>query len=74
MLCYRCYYTPGVRKQYPVTSKYSRGGNGTLPANHVGRLPEPTDTLTGTPEREAVLADRAARGLSLFHPNDAVRE
>jgi len=38
----------------------------------VGRLPqEPTTALPGTPDKVAVMAERAARGESLFHPHDA---
>ena len=33
-------------------------------------LPEPTNTIPGTPERTAVLADRVRRGLALWHPLD----
>lgn len=36
--------------------------------------PEPTDARPGTPEKVAVLAERAARGLCLWHPLDATRE
>jgi hypothetical protein len=38
------------------------------------RIPEPTATYPGTPERLAVLEARAAAGECLFHPEDAVRE
>lgn len=31
----------------------------------------PTDALPGTPEREQVMASRAERGRSIFHPGDA---
>jgi hypothetical protein len=70
-LCWSCYYTPGVRDQYPSTSKYARRGisdfNGRI------RLPdEPTDALPGTPEKVAVLEERARQGVSLWHPLDAV--
>lgn len=70
-LCWSCYYTPGVREQYPSTSKYARRGisdfNGRI------RLPdEPTDALPGTPEKVAVLEERARQGVSLWHPLDAV--
>ncbi|MCS7160103.1 MAG: hypothetical protein RMJ19_06490 [Gemmatales bacterium] len=32
---------------------------------------EPTSALPGTPDKIAVMAERAARGESLFHPLDA---
>lgn len=66
-LCWSCYYTPGVKEQYPSTSKYARRGVGV--SGHT--LPTPTDTLPGTAERLAVLQQRAARGERLWHPNDA---
>jgi hypothetical protein len=34
-------------------------------------MPEPTTVPPGTPEKEAVLAARASRGLCLFNPADA---
>jgi hypothetical protein len=39
-------------------------GSGRVP------LPEPTDALPGTPEKLAVLEERARRQ-QLFHPDDA---
>ena len=69
-LCWSCYYKPGVRDQYPSTSKYAHRGisdfNGRvdLPAG-------PTSALPGTPEKVAVLAERARLRQSLWHPNDA---
>ncbi len=33
-------------------------------------LPEPTDALPGTPEKVAVLEERARRGQQLWHPLD----
>lgn len=68
-LCWHCYYKPGVRELYPSTSKYAfRGvGNG----QRKRPLPTPTDTLPGTPERVAVLEERAAREEALWHPDDA---
>ncbi len=43
-----------------------------LTVGQLGRLPEqPTTALPGTPDKVAVMAERAARGESLFHPQDA---
>jgi hypothetical protein len=59
-----------VRELYPSTSKFARRGvsdfNGqpTLAAR-------PTAALPGTPEKVAVLIERARLGLSLWHPQDA---
>lgn len=40
----------------------------------VAPLPTPTRTAPGSPERLAVLAERATRGEQLFHPADASAE
>ncbi len=68
-LCWSCYYTPGVRDQYPSTSKFARRGVGNN--NHHAETPEPTDALPGTPEKLAVLEERASKGQCLWHPLDA---
>lgn len=68
-LCWSCYYTPGVRDLFPSTSKFARRGVGT--SNRGGPLPEPTDALPGTPEKVAVLEERARLGQCLWHPLDA---
>jgi hypothetical protein len=69
-LCWSCYYTPGIRDQYPSTSKFARRGvsdfNGQI------KLPSgPTSAFPGTPEKVAILEQRAARGEALWHPEDA---
>jgi hypothetical protein len=69
-LCWTCYYTPGVRQQYPSTSKFARRGihdfNGRV------ELPRtPTRAMPGTEEKIAVLEERARLGLCLWHPKDA---
>lgn len=69
-LCWSCYYRPGVRDQYPSTSKYARRGVSDFNGRTKG-LDEPTLALPGTDEKVAILAERARRGLSLWHPNDA---
>lgn len=69
-LCWSCYYTPGVRDQYPSTSKFARRGledfNGRVPLP-----PFPTAAMPGTPEKVAVLEERARMRVSLWHPLDA---
>jgi hypothetical protein len=69
-LCWSCYYRPGVREQYPSTSKYARRGvsdfNGQTKASA-----EPTEALPGSEDKVAILAERARLGLSLWHPRDA---
>jgi hypothetical protein len=69
-LCWCCYYAPGVRDLYPSTSKYARRGEG----NFNGTAPPPafpTGALPGSPEKIAVLAERARFKQSLWHPDDA---
>ena len=69
-LCWSCYYTPGVRELYPSTSKFARRGlaNGNL---DMPVPTEPTAAAPGSPEKVAILEDRARRGLALWHPLDA---
>ena len=72
-LCWSCYYRPGVRDQYPSTSKFARRGV----SDFTGRsslAAEPTDALPGTPEKVAIMEERARLGLSLWHPQDATLE
>jgi len=69
-LCWSCYYTPGVREQYPSTSKFARRGVSDFNGRTRPAL-QPTDALPGTPEKVAVLQERARLGLSLWHPLDA---
>jgi hypothetical protein len=72
-LCWSCYYTPGVRAQFPSTSKFARRGVGNF--NSRTKLPPcPTHALPGTPEKVAVLQERALLGVSLWHPLDATLE
>ena len=69
-LCWVCYYTPGVRDLYPTTSKYGRRGVGNITGN--APLPAfPTSALPGTPEKIAVLEERARLKQCLWHPDDA---
>ena len=69
-LCWSCYYTPGVRDLYPSTSKFARRGvsdfNGAATV-----AAEPTKAPPGSEEKVQVLIERARRGLSLWHPQDA---
>src|SRR5207245_2187874 len=71
-LCWSCYYKPGVRERYPSTSKFARRGIGNF--NGLAELPlEPTEALPGTPEKVAILEQRACLQQSLWHPDDAPR-
>jgi len=69
-LCWKCFYQPSIRAQYPSTSKFARRGEGIgciqapLPAF-------PTTAMPGTPAKITVLAERARLKQSLWHPEDA---
>ncbi len=69
-LCWTCYWvTPGVREQYPPLGAAGRRG---VP-NFAGYAPppaEPTAARPGTPEKIAVMGQRAMRGEQLCHPAD----
>jgi hypothetical protein len=72
-LSWSCYYTPGVKDMYPSTSKYARRGVG----NFTGNAPvaaRPTCYAPGTPEKMAVLEERAKNKQALWHPFDAQYE
>lgn len=66
-LCWSCYYTPGVKEQYPSTSKYARRGVGNAGFGYV--LPPPDHSLEpGSEEKLRAMETRALAGVSLFHP------
>ena len=69
-LCYTCSIDPAIRAQHPHSgSKTARRGIG---HDAKGRQPAtPTDAPPGSEEKLAVMIDRAARGESCFHPDDA---
>lgn len=70
-LCWGCYYTPGLKKKYPSTSKYARRGRG---GSKMGELPLasfPTSAMPGTVEKLAVMEKRSKAGRAIFHPDDA---
>ena len=69
-LCFRCYYTPGVRDRYPSVSKFGRRGTG----NYFRNAPSPFVPTTASPgslEKLAVLEMRARLHQALWHPLDA---
>lgn len=68
-LCWTDYYAPGVKELYPSTSKYARRGVGNF-AGCAPLPPKPTTAAPGTPEKIAVLRQRAELGLQLHHPHD----
>ena len=66
-LCWKCFYTPAVRTLYPSKVRHGvRDGYGPRPLP-----PEPTRAWPGTPEKVAVLCQRAAMRCELWHPKDA---
>ena len=66
-LCYRCGVTPAVLDLYPPVT-FPEVGVG----NHQRQSPaEPTDARPGSPEKLAVLIERAEREELLWHENDA---
>ena len=72
-LCWGCYYTPGVKEMYPSSSKYARRGFGNFTGN-APVAPLPTSYAPGTPEKMAVLQERARNKQALWHPLDAKYE
>ena len=69
-LCWSCYYTPGLRQRYPSTSKFAQRGVDDF-NDRAALPPEPTRALPGSPEKVAILEERARRHLALWHPQDA---
>lgn len=69
-LCFPCFYAPGVRDLYPSTSKYSNRGYGNFAG--LGLMPvAPTTAAPGSPEKVAVMEERAKRGERVNHAADA---
>jgi len=69
-LCWACFYKPEVRALYPSTSKFARHGLGT--GQFIPTLPAfPTNATPGSPEKIAILQQRALSRQELFHPHDA---
>jgi hypothetical protein len=72
-LCWSCYYTPGVRELYPSTSKFARRGVGDFNGRSAPAA-VPTEALPGTPEKVAILEERARLRQALWHPRDATHD
>ena len=68
-LCRRCHEVPEIKERYPKLKTNRKG----LAGDNEPRLPaaRPTFARPGSPEKQAVLAERAATGQELWHPNDA---
>jgi hypothetical protein len=69
-LCVVCYNDLGIRRLYPPTSRFANRGIGDF-SGDVQLPPAPTHALPGTPEKIAVLQQRARLGQQLWHPQDA---
>jgi hypothetical protein len=69
-LCWGCYYAPGLRDRYPSTSKFARRGVG-VGSDPARPATAPTRALPGTPEKIAILEQRARSHQDLWHPLDA---
>lgn len=67
-LCYACHADYAVRNLYPV--KFTHQGNG-KPGDGRVLPPVATESRPGTEQRIAVYAERASKGHSLYHPQDA---
>lgn len=68
-LCWSCYYTPGLRDLYPSTSKFAR--HGVDYRERIEPAAAPTGARPGSPEKMAILEQRARSHQSLWHPLDA---
>jgi hypothetical protein len=64
-LCPSCYFSPRVRKMLGVPGQLM-APRGVKPEDYA-----PTSAMPGSREKVAVMADRVARGLPLYHPLDA---
>jgi hypothetical protein len=72
-LCWTCSLNPDVRRLYPgSTHKMARRAEKKDFFGGYKPPCEPTTAAPATPEKLAVLAERAARGESLWHPDDGV--
>lgn len=67
-LCWRCSLSPEIRELCPSTSKFARRSEETQ--RYTGEPTERTDAIPGSAAKVAVLAERASRGLGLWHPLD----
>lgn len=67
-LCWNCFYRQGVRELYPIVSKFHKNNI----KDFCGQppLPRPTSAPPRTPEKLAVLVERAELKQSLWHPDD----
>lgn len=70
-LCANCYYTDGLRDRYPPCGDPKFSGRG-VGCNGGGKgLGEPTSGGPGSEGKIRAMEQRAAAGLSIWHPQDA---
>ncbi len=69
-LCWKCYYTPGVRDLYPSTSKFVKRGLHGGDFNSPSLPPEPIVERLDRESYFAVLCQRAEARQSIFHDDD----
>ncbi len=69
-LCWGCYYTPGVKDLFPITSKYASRGYAVIVSAELNLPAEPTDAPPGSLAKMRVMQQRIIRGESPFHPRD----
>lgn len=71
-LCATCYYTPEIKVLYPPGNTNGSGRRSEwADRNPVRPAAYPTSHPPGTFGKMDVMAERAMRGESLFHPHDA---
>jgi hypothetical protein len=68
-LCWHDFYAPGVRDQYEPFCRCGHAARGPTRGNVLP--PAPTSALSGSPEKVAVLEERARLRVRLWHPLDA---
>ena len=70
-LCFRCSTDAAIRGLYPSGNKYTRGPDEMDREDYEpSPCPEPTDALPGTSDKVAVLRERMAARVSLWHEDD----
>ncbi len=71
-LCWRCYKDKRIRLRHPPLPARARNRNrrGVGNGNRSVLPDRPTPAAPGTPEKIAVLEQRAESGVSLHHPMD----
>jgi hypothetical protein len=71
-LCWKCHKTPAVRACYP---RLSRSVKGPADDNHEPPPPDrATDAPSGSEAKVAVLVERVACGVGLWHPDDGIAD